>query len=187
VGGKSTAGNINPGNGIMGSMTVRDLKAALDGVSFRSATSMDVADMAACRLTDPAAGPADQRMTAYFNGQHHPQRALTPRIGYVALADGTVIGYVAGHLTTRHDCEGEVQYLFVAPTYRRRGIATALLRLLAGWFQEHARAKVCVCVDAGSPAAQPFYDSLGASPLSPLKKYWYVWENIGILITNPRA
>ena len=55
----------------------------------------------------------------------------------------------------------------------------ALLRLLAEWFQEQGSVKVCVCVDADSPAAQPFYDSLGASPI---KKHWYAWEDIGVVL-----
>ncbi|MGH9347263.1 MAG: GNAT family N-acetyltransferase [Vicinamibacterales bacterium] len=59
-------------------------------------------------------------MEAYFNGQHHPQQALLPRTGYVALNGDQVIGYIAGHRTNRHGCAAEVQYLFVAPAYRRR-------------------------------------------------------------------
>lgn len=137
--------------------------------------------MTACRLQDPEAGPADSRMAAYFRGEHHPQRALLPRTGYLALVKDKVIGYIAGHSTTRHDCAGEVQYLFVAPEFRRRGIAGAMLRLLAAWFQEQGVARVCVCVDADSPAAQHFYHSLGASPL-PSRRFWYVWENIGCLL-----
>ena len=70
-----------------------------------------------------------------------------------------------------------MQYLYVAPEFRRRGIASSLLRLMARWFHEHAAIKVCV--DVGSPAAERFYHSLGASPLSPLKKYRYVWEDMG--------
>jgi ribosomal protein S18 acetylase RimI-like enzyme len=147
-------------------------------IQFRAATSADVAAMARCRLTDPAAGLADERMDAYFDGQHHPQQALLPRVGYVALAAELVVGYVAGHLTTRQTCAGEVQYLFVAPAYRRRRVATELLRLLAVWFRGRGAAKVCVCVDADSPAARPFYRSLGAFPI---RKYWYVWDDIGVV------
>jgi ribosomal protein S18 acetylase RimI-like enzyme len=143
------------------------------------AAGSDVSAMADCRQTDPSAGPADPRMAAYFSGQHHPQQALLPRVGYVALAGDVVIGYIAGHRTTRHGCAGEVQYLFVAPAYRRRGIATALLQLLAEWFQEQAGQRVCVCVDADSPAAQPFYESVGASPF---RKYWYAWDDIGAVL-----
>jgi len=134
--------------------------------------------MASCRLSDPVAGPADPRMAAYFNGEHHPQQALHPRTGFVAIAHAEVVGYIAGHLTTRHGCGGEVQYLFVAPSYRRRGIATALLALLAGWFSQQSAQKVCVCVDGDSPAAEPFYVSAGALPL---RKHWRVWEDIGVV------
>src|SRR4051794_37302695 len=78
---------------------------SVDGIGFRTATSADVQAMAQCRLSDPAAGPADLRMAAYFDGQHHPQQARLPRVGYLALAaDNGAVGYIAGHLTTRHAC-----------------------------------------------------------------------------------
>ena len=147
-------------------------------ISYRVATSADVSAMAQCRVTDPAAGAADSRMARYFDGQHHPQQALLPRTGYVAVVGETVIGYIAGHRTTRHGCDGEVQYLFVAPERRRQGVATALLRLLASWFTETGVRKVCVCVDADSPAAKPFYERVGAYPIKPL---WYVWDDVAVL------
>ena len=150
--------------------------ASIDPIRYRAATSGDVAAMAACRLADVDAGPADERMAAYFDGRHHPQQALPPRTGFVALAGNAVIGYIAGHLTRRYGYDGEVQYLYVAPRYRRRGVAAALLRLLAGWFQQQGVARVCVNADPDSPAAAPFYASSGASRLN---RYWYVWENVG--------
>jgi GNAT superfamily N-acetyltransferase len=101
-----------------------------DVVRVHVATSADVAAMAACRATDPSAGPADFRMTAYF----------------------------------------------VAPAYRRRGVATRLLQHLAEWFESNGVRKVCVCVDGDSPSAEPFYESLGAQPI---KRLWRVWEDIG--------
>ena len=159
----------------------------MEGVSFRPAVVEDVAGMAECRMIDPSVHAADPRMTAYFKGDHHPRLALLPRAGYVAFARGRMIGYIAGHLTKRHGCAGEVQYLFVAPAWRKRGIASALLQLMAKWFQENAAAKVCVCVDAGSPAAMPFYRSHGASPLNPYSRHWVMWEDIGIILSpnNP--
>jgi GNAT superfamily N-acetyltransferase len=160
------------------STCVRNLTSICD-IHFRVATSADVAGMAQCRLSDPAAGPADSRMAAYLDGRHHPQQALPPRVGFVALAADSMVGYVAGHLTTRHNCAGEVQYLFVAPAYRRRGIATALIRLMAGWFRDQGAAKVCVCLDDDSPAAQPFYANLGAIPI---KRLWYAWDDIGAML-----
>jgi GNAT superfamily N-acetyltransferase len=115
------------------------------GVRFRKASSADVPAMVRCRGTDPTDnGKADPRMAAYLDGQHNPQEALPARVGYIALYDDTIIGYVAGHQTKRNGCSGELQYLFVAPTYRRRGIGTALLRLLAEWFHEQGAQRLCV-------------------------------------------
>lgn len=130
-------------------------------VDFRPATSSDVLAMARCRLADPAAGPADPRMEAYFDGQHHQQQALLMKAGYVASIGGQVVGYIAGHRTKRHGCEGEVQYLFVASRHRRRGIGTVLLRRLANWFHEQGAARVCVGVaDDSPPEAKPFSRAL---------------------------
>jgi GNAT superfamily N-acetyltransferase len=114
-------------------------------------------------------------MAAYFNREHHPQQALLPRAGFVALDANAVAGYIAGHLTRRFGYNGEVQYLYVAPEYRRQGIATALLRLMGGWFHDQNASRVCVNVNVDSPAAAPFYLSQGASVLN---EYWYVWEDI---------
>jgi GNAT superfamily N-acetyltransferase len=156
---------------------------SLAGIHFREATSADVPAIAECRREDETdAGVIDSRMGAYFDGRHHPQQALPPRAGYVALNNDVVIGYIAGHRTTRHGCSGEEQYLLVSPSYRRRGIATALLRLLAKWFAAQDAPRVCVPVAADSPPeAQPFYESLKASPI---KRHWYGWEDIGVLIVD---
>lgn len=152
-------------------------------IQFREATSADVPAMARCKLSDPTDSVADPRMTAYFDRQHHPQKALPARIGYVALANDAVVGYIAGHRTTRNGCAGEVQYLFVTPAHRRRGIGTELLRLLAKWFHEQGAQKVCVGIAGDSPPeAKPFYESVGASPL---KRNWYGWEAIGIMFHEP--
>ena len=155
-------------------------------LSVRIASSADVSRMALCRLTDPAAGPADSRMAAYFDGLHHPRHALVPRRGYLVAVDQRIVGYIAGHLTTRHDCAGEVQYLFVDPAFRRRGLATQLLRLMVFWFLEHGARRVCVCLDADSPSARPFYESTGAAELSERRRLWYVWQDIGIVHSSPR-
>jgi GNAT superfamily N-acetyltransferase len=131
--------------------------------------------MEASRQSDPEIGPADHRMAAYIAGKHHPQQALAPRIVHVALENSAVVGYIGGHLTRRHSCDGELQYLFVARTHRRTGIASALLERLAHWFAEQGASKICVNVNPDSPGARPFYASQGATELSP---HWMVWSDI---------
>jgi len=114
-------------------------------------------------------------MAGYMEGRHHPREALAERISFVAIHETKVVGYIAGHRTTRMGYEGEVQHLFVAPKYRREGVATELLQKLAEWFGSQGIRRVCVNVDVDSPSAAPFYSSAGARPLS---SYWYAWDNI---------
>jgi GNAT superfamily N-acetyltransferase len=152
-----------------------------DDLRYREATSSDVPAMASCRAGDRAAGPADERIAAYLEGKHHPRQALAPRTAFVALAEGEVVGYIAGHATTRHGCAGEVQYLYVAPAFRRRGVATTLLHCLAAWFKDCGIRRACVNVDVKSAEAAPFYQRLGAVPLN---RHWYIWEDIGRLVAN---
>ena len=102
-----------------------------------------------------------------------------PRAGYVAAAGEEIVGYIAGHLTERYHCEGEVQYLFVATAYRRTGIAHELLRMLARWFLEQRARHVCVDVNEDSPSARPFYVRTGASDLRP---HWMHWPDISVLL-----
>ena len=151
------------------------------GIHFREATSADVPAIAQCRREDPAdGGVIDPRMEAYFDGRHHPQQALLARVGYIALNNDVVVGYIAGHRTNRHGCSGEVQYLFVSPSWRRRGVAAALLCLLAQWFVAQDARRVCVGVAADSPQqALPFFERLKALPI---KSHGYGWEDIGIII-----
>jgi GNAT superfamily N-acetyltransferase len=149
-------------------------------VSFRIATSVDVPAMVACHVTDDGVIPYDPRMASYLDGKSHPQQALPERVGYVATIDDAVVGYVAGHLTTRNDCAGEIQLLFVSPACRRKGIGTMLLGLLAAWFKKQDARRVCVPIaNDSAPEAKPFVEHAGASPL---RRHWHGWEDIGVLV-----
>jgi GNAT superfamily N-acetyltransferase len=151
-------------------------------VRIRRATVADVPKLAESRSGDPDAGPADSRMAAYLEGRHHPQQALAPRVAYLATVSGKVVGYVAGHRSRRYGCEGEVQYLYVAPAHRRAGVAGALLRELAQWFVAQGVARICVDVNAESPGAAPFYAHHGAQPLRP---HWLLWPDIATVLRRP--
>ena len=150
-------------------------------IQVRLGTVADVPQIAESRRTDPDAGPADSRMAAYLEGRHHPQQALPPRVAYLATVEGALAGYIAGHLTRRYGCEGEVQYLYVAPAYRRAGVATALLRQLGQWFVEQRAARICVDVNEESSGARPFYASHGAQQLRP---HWLVWPDIKAVLAE---
>ncbi|MGH7650664.1 MAG: GNAT family N-acetyltransferase [Gemmatimonadaceae bacterium] len=150
-------------------------------VKYREATTADVPGMERCRAADAESGPADARMSAYLEGRHHPQHALAPRTAFVALAGDDVVGYIAGHATTRYGCNGEIQYLYVSPSYRRRGVARDLLRSVARWFHTQGIRRVCVNADIDSAGAVPFYAAEGARPLN---KHWYIWGDIGLVLDS---
>ncbi len=149
-----------------------------EAIRFEWATAQDVPAMERCRAVDPEVGPADPRMAAYLNGTHHPQQALSARTALVAMSGADVVGYIAGHATTRFDCAGEVQYLYVAPAFRRRGVAKGMLRRLASWFAAQQIDRVCVNVNPDSQGAAPFYRRLGATPIN---AHWCIWQDIGAL------
>jgi ribosomal protein S18 acetylase RimI-like enzyme len=150
------------------------------GLTYREATVSDVPAIERSRSTDPEWGPADPRTAAYLQGTHHPQRALLPRIAFVALEGPSVVGYIAGHLTNRYDCTGELQYLWVAHHHRRGGVATNLFRLLAEWFVRNDAIRVCVDVLPDNLVARSFYGGHGAEVLN---SHWLVWRDIGGALT----
>lgn len=145
-------------------------------VRYRRATQADVAAMARIRAEGGWPGGADAaRMAAYLAGRHHPQHALPPRAVYLAEDGGRMVGYVAGHLTRRYDCHGELQWIFVAPERRGSDVAPALLRTMAEWFVEHDARRVCVDVDPANEPARRFYRRHGAEDLN---AHWLVWPDI---------
>jgi GNAT superfamily N-acetyltransferase len=154
-------------------------------ISYRRAELADILAVSGLRQPSEAGGAATDRMLRYLTGGHHPQQALPPRAMWVAAIDGVPIGYVAGHLTRRFDCDGELQWIYVVREHRRSHVATELVRLLAEWFT--ARGASRICVDVGDDAARPFYRARGAVDLN---RHWMVWNDISQLPalnnTHPR-
>lgn len=77
------------------------------------------------------------------------------------------MGLIAGHLTRRFGCDGELEWISIRQEYRRRGIASELLRRLAEWFAARGALRVYVDVDPSNEAARRFYRGHGANDLKP--------------------
>jgi GNAT superfamily N-acetyltransferase len=92
------------------------------------------------------------------------------------------IGYVAGHLTRRFGCDGELQWIYVVPQYRRTQVGSKLLGFLAGWFLERGAHRICV--DVGDDEARAFYKRHRAVELN---RHWMVWNNIGVVLESAAA
>ena len=143
-------------------------------IIFREATLQDIPALVGIRAdSDDDRAYWNDRIFGYMNCTHHPQRALRPRIIYVASVDSSIIGFIAGHLTQRYDCDGELQWINVIEHYTRKGIASKLIQILANWFIEQNAYKICV--DPGDDIARNFYKANGAESLN---SHWLCWPNI---------
>ena len=151
-------------------------------IQYRQAQRSDIPYMARIwGLEKGEGGTSEERMAAYFDGQFHPQQALPPRVIYVACEGDVLIGYIAGHLTRRFGCDGELQWLYVTPERRRCGVASGLVPCLAAWFRLQNAARVCVNVARTNTAAIQFYAEHGAAPM---KLGWMVWADFADAIDN---
>jgi GNAT superfamily N-acetyltransferase len=154
------------------------------GVIYREATKVDVKGMARIR----AGGWGEeqywqQRILGYMEGEIDPQKARKPRIVYVALESDAVVGFAAGHLTRRYECDGELQWINVLAGKRGNGIAAELLRRLAAWFVAQNALKICVDVQPSNSVARKFYRRHGAEELNP---HWMVWNDVRIVYIRSR-
>jgi ribosomal protein S18 acetylase RimI-like enzyme len=145
-------------------------------VLYRQALLDDIPAMAKIRAADWGGEEYwRDRILQYLTYQLHPREALRPRVALVGVEQERVVGLIAGHLTTRFGCDGELEWISVRQDYRRRGVASQLLYHLADWFTaKHAR-RVCVDVEPSNHAARRFYVRHGAKDLRP---HWMVWEDI---------
>jgi ribosomal protein S18 acetylase RimI-like enzyme len=155
-------------------------------VQYREGNKSDIVAMARIRASEwGAEGYWITRITGYMDRKLHPQKALMPRVIYVALENGSVIGFIAGHLTQRYECDGELEWINVIPGRRGDGIARELLRLLAGWFAKQKASQVCVDVDPANTIARRFYARHGAQHLN---ERWMVWNDMDALLhEEPRS
>jgi ribosomal protein S18 acetylase RimI-like enzyme len=153
------------------------------GISYREARDSDLKQLASIRAADWGSEQYwRERILGYMTGTHDPQQALAPRVVFVALQDARIVGFIAGHLTRRYDCDGEVEWINVIPEARRAGVAAELLRLLASWFVRHEAKRVCVDVDPENAPARAFYRKHGAEDLNP---HWLVWPDIAAFVAGP--
>lgn len=151
-------------------------------VQYRAATARDVAEIArVCAQNGENESYWRARIDGYLSLEFNPHQSTVQRLVYVAVQEQTIIGFIAGHLTKRNDYPGQVQWIMIAETFRRSGIASELLTILAGWFSEHHAIGVRTDIDPGNPSAEMFYRHHHASGIN---KYWLYWDDIRIVRNN---
>lgn len=143
----------------------------MQNIVYREAETVDIPFLAQIRASNWET--EDFSISGYLNCTRYPQKALKERVLYVALVDATIIGFIAGHLTTRYDCQGELEWINVIRQYQREGIASKLINILAAWFIKHKAYKICI--DPGDEIARKFYAKNGAEDLN---EHWMFWDDI---------
>jgi ribosomal protein S18 acetylase RimI-like enzyme len=149
-------------------------------IEYRQANESDIPALAAIRAVEW--GTKEywiQRIGGYMRCELHPQQALKTRIVYIASENDSIVGFIAGHLTKRYECDGELQWINVIAQFTRAGVASQLLCLLAEWFVELRAFRICVDVDPDNLTARSFYFKHGAAELN---KHWLVWNNIQVIL-----
>ena len=144
-------------------------------IRVRPVMNGDIAAMAALRAEEwETEAFWEARIGRYLRGEHSPQQALPARAAFVAEDEnnGTVVGFVSGHRTRRHGCDGELQWMNVARAHRGRGTAGRLLETIADWFVQQELRRVCVNVDPKNVPARRLFAKYGAQPLN---DHWMVW------------
>src|SRR6266566_3092333 len=120
----------------------------MSAIECRAADLADVDELARIRATEWGTQPYWQtRISGYMRGELHPRESLPPRVVLLASANDIILGFIAGHLTRRFGCDGEVEWLNVIPARRRTGVAAALFHALATWFGTRQARRVCVDVN----------------------------------------
>lgn len=147
-------------------------------MTYRQADKSDIPAMARMGSEGEEGRASEDRMVRYLKGLHHPQHALAPRVIYVAV-ENVSVGYVAGHLTRRYGCDGELQWIYVIAEHRRSRVGSELVRLLAAWFATQAAARICVNVAPANSGARNFYARHGAEELN---EHWMIWSDINVVL-----
>lgn len=111
----------------------------------------------------------------YFDRTSRTGTTRIQRAIYVAMVKLNIVGYIAGHLTSQPDPQGEIQSMNILKPQRGKGVEVNLLRILARWFKSRRGASVCVNVAVHNPYRE-FYTQHGATAVN---DSLYRWDDIG--------
>ena len=153
----------------------------MSNITYRAAGESDIPGIARLRAEQWGADKEEywrNRIYRYMRGDVNPQQALPPRIVYVAVQDEVIIGFIAGHLTRRFGCDGELEWINVAAECRGTGTSFKLLQRLADWFVNQNASYICVNCAADNAVAQRFYKRHGAEAFN---EHWLIWKDISAM------
>ena len=116
----------------------------------------------------------------YFNRTGELQEAEIRRVIFVAMIKLNIVGYIAGHLLSHGDIQGEIQSMQILKPQGGKGVGKNLLEHLAKWFKNQGVSSVCVSVSGQNPYKK-FYMQYGATRVNESS---FAWVDIGQVASN---
>ena len=114
----------------------------------------------------------------YMNRANHIEKISVHRVVFVAMIKLNIVGFIAGHLTSQPDPQGEIQSMNILEPQWGKGADVNLLRKLAKWFKLRGATSVCVHLTENSPY-KVFYAEHGATAVN---DSLYRWADIGKVV-----
>jgi len=74
------------------------------------------------------------------------------------------VGYCLSIITKSGDMEGEIESLFIIPSYRKKGIGEAFIQHALEWLDSNKVSSKRIIVAAGNEEIFPFYEKFGFFP-----------------------
>jgi GNAT superfamily N-acetyltransferase len=118
------------------------------------------------RLPPPTPGAAERYAARLIERRNDPQTRA-----FVAEVDGDVVGYVLGAVIDlhpdlfQHVDSGFIADIFVAPTYRKQGIARRLVETINEWFARQGVHQTEWQVAAANTEGIRFWEAVGGQPV----------------------
>jgi GNAT superfamily N-acetyltransferase len=114
-----------------------------------------------------------RRWQTYFKGES-PKSSKPGRLILKAEVNGKIVGYIAGHLTTRYERDAEIQSFYILKEYQRKGTGKKLFNRFVKWLLTQHAKSLCVGVAAENKYKE-FYIKQGGQYLNP---HWIYWDNL---------
>ena len=118
------------------------------------------------RMPVPAPGAAGRYAARLIERRNDPYTRA-----FVAEVGREVVGYVLGAVVDLHPDlfehveSGYIADIYVAPAYRRRGIARQLFGAITGWFRQQGVQHIEWQVAAANPEGVAFWEAVGGRPI----------------------
>jgi hypothetical protein len=119
----------------------------------------------------------------YLSGAASPQEARPERVAFKACIDDKMLGFIAGHLTTRFGKDAEIESFHTVAEDENGAWGRLLLRFIE-WATQHGARSLCVGIGPAQNDYKEFFLRYGAVYLNP---HWIYWDDMAALARQIEA